>query len=157
MKKTTFAFLALSFLPAIALAHGDEAHEKAEKHTHKDGTATAALAGHVATLTATEGGIHVTVKEKDGKAPDAATEPKLTLKMGKDSKDVALEGAEGDYHAAVDLKNVPKFVAVLSIKLDGKLSTARFDVHGLAKDASDAPKATPAESTKPAPEAPKTH
>ena len=139
MKRETLLslFLSLSLFPAAALAHGDEVHEKPAGKVVaavNEGKATAPIAGHIATLTATETGIHLTVKEKDGGAPSSATDAKLTVKIGKETRKLDLEGKDGDYHAVIDLKGAAKFIAVLSIKIDEKTSTCRFDVHGLAKE-----------------------
>lgn len=142
---TTYAVMAAFFIVQPVFAHGDEDHKKPEKKEHEHKMEHKAV-GEEHSHKAPHGGMVITVEKyhlemvvkPDGAQIYLLDDKEKTLPISKVTGSVIFQipgkkittaklAAKEDYlNALVDLKQVDEFVAIVSLKVDGKNQTGRF-------------------------------
>lgn len=135
---TLYAVIALLWAATPAISHEGESHEssrkeqghKKEKHSHKaphGGTVVTVEKYHYEMVVAEKTAQVYLLDEKENTLPISGVTGSAVFQIpGKGSKTVTLTPSGDHFSAAIDLKGVERFVAVVSLKMEGKTRVGRF-------------------------------
>lgn len=141
---TLYAVIALLWAVPPAVSHEGESHEASKKkegpkeHSHKaphGGTVVTVEKYHYE-MVVEEKAAHVyLLDEKENSLPISGITGSVVFQIPKKgNKTVTLSPSEDHFTAAMDLKGVEKFVAVVSLKIEGKSRVGRFSYQKGAKE-----------------------
>ena len=135
---TLSTVVALLWTATPAISHEGESHEspkkeqghKTEKHSHKaphGGTVVTVEKYHYEMVAEEKAAQVYLLDEKENTLPISGVTGSAVFQIpGKGSKTVTLAPSGDHFTAAMDLKGVERFVAVISLKIEGKTQVGRF-------------------------------